>query len=88
MDEIDKGNKSKWKFYFDFLPSNYDNFPIFYKEKISKNKLVNKNFFHNPSTDLLWNFNFAIMQIAVYLSKNNFFNINILLYFFEIFTMF
>jgi len=33
MDEIDKGNKSKWKFYVDFLPSNYDNFPIFYKEK-------------------------------------------------------
>ena len=33
MDEIDKGNNSKWKFYVDFLPSNYDNFPIFYKEK-------------------------------------------------------
>ena len=33
MDEIDKGNQSKWKFYVDFLPSSYDSFPIFYKEK-------------------------------------------------------
>ena len=33
MGEIDKGNQSKWKFYVDFLPSSYDSFPIFYKEK-------------------------------------------------------
>ena len=33
MGEIDKGNQSKWKFYIDFLPSSYDSFPIFYKEK-------------------------------------------------------
>ena len=33
MNEIDKGNQSKWKFYTDFLPSSYDSFPIFYKEK-------------------------------------------------------
>jgi histone-lysine N-methyltransferase SETD3 len=33
MGEIDKGNQSKWKFYIDFLPSSYDSFPLFYKEK-------------------------------------------------------
>ena len=33
LGEIDKGNQSKWKFYIDFLPSSYDSFPIFYKEK-------------------------------------------------------
>ena len=33
LTEIDKGDKSKWKYYFDFLPSSYDNFPIFYGEK-------------------------------------------------------
>jgi len=33
MGEIDKGNQSKWKFYIDFLPSSYESFPIFYKEK-------------------------------------------------------
>ena len=33
LNEIDKGNQSKWKFYFDFLPSNYSNFPSFYEEK-------------------------------------------------------
>ena len=30
---MDKGLKSKWKYYFDFLPANYNNFPIFYGEK-------------------------------------------------------
>ena len=33
LTEIDKGSKSKWKYYFDFLPANYNNFPIFYGEK-------------------------------------------------------
>ncbi len=33
LTEIDKGDKSKWKYYFDFLPANYNNFPIFYGEK-------------------------------------------------------
>ena len=33
LSELDKGNQSKWNFYFDFLPSNYEYFPIFYKEK-------------------------------------------------------
>ena len=33
LTEIDKGNKSKWKYYFDFLPVSYNNFPIFYGEK-------------------------------------------------------
>ena len=33
LTEIDKGAKSKWKYYFDFLPANYNNFPIFYGEK-------------------------------------------------------
>ena len=33
LTEIDKGTKSKWKYYFDFLPENYNNFPIFYGEK-------------------------------------------------------
>ena len=33
LSELDKGNQSKWNFYFDFLPSNYEHFPIFYKEK-------------------------------------------------------
>ena len=30
---MDKGNQSIWKFYLDFLPSDYSNFPIFYGEK-------------------------------------------------------
>ena len=33
LNEIDKGNQSKWKFYLDFLPSNYSNFPSFYGKK-------------------------------------------------------
>jgi len=33
LTEMDKGLKSKWKYYFDFLPANYNNFPIFYGEK-------------------------------------------------------
>ena len=33
LTEIDKGDKSKWKYYFDFLPVSYNNFPIFYGEK-------------------------------------------------------
>ena len=33
LTEIDKGTKSKWKYYFDFLPASYNNFPIFYGEK-------------------------------------------------------
>ena len=33
LTEIDKGAKSKWKYYFDFLPASYNNFPIFYGEK-------------------------------------------------------
>jgi len=33
LTEIDKGTKSKWKYYFDFLPMNYNNFPIFYTDK-------------------------------------------------------
>ena len=33
LTEIDKGSKSKWKYYFDFLPASYNNFPIFYGEK-------------------------------------------------------
>ena len=33
LTEIDKGSQSKWKYYFDFLPANYNNFPIFYGEK-------------------------------------------------------
>ena len=33
LTEIDKGINSKWKYYFDFLPVNYDNFPIFYSDK-------------------------------------------------------
>ena len=33
LTEIDKGNESKWKYYFDFLPVSYNNFPIFYGEK-------------------------------------------------------
>ena len=33
LTEIDKGSKSKWKYYFDFLPVSYNNFPIFYGEK-------------------------------------------------------
>ena len=33
LTEIDKGAQSKWKYYFDFLPSSYNNFPIFYGEK-------------------------------------------------------
>ena len=33
LTEMEKGLESKWKYYFDFLPSSYDNFPIFYGEK-------------------------------------------------------
>ena len=33
LTEIDKGMQSKWKYYFDFLPASYNNFPIFYGEK-------------------------------------------------------
>jgi histone-lysine N-methyltransferase SETD3 len=33
LSELDKGADSKWKYYFDFLPVNYNNFPIFYGEK-------------------------------------------------------
>ncbi len=33
LTEIEKGSKSKWKYYFDFLPASYNNFPIFYGEK-------------------------------------------------------
>ena len=33
LTEIDKGINSKWKYYFDFLPVNYNNFPIFYGDK-------------------------------------------------------
>jgi histone-lysine N-methyltransferase SETD3 len=33
LTEIDKGSKSKWKYYFDFLPVNYNNFPIFYGDR-------------------------------------------------------
>lgn len=33
LSELEKGEKSKWKFYFDMLPESYDNFPVFYKEK-------------------------------------------------------
>ena len=33
LTEIDKGAQSKWKYYFDFLPPSYNNFPIFYEEK-------------------------------------------------------
>ena len=33
LNEIDKGNQSKWKFYTDFLPSSYNSFPTFYGEK-------------------------------------------------------
>ena len=33
LTEIDKGAQSKWKYYFDFLPADYNNFPIFYGEK-------------------------------------------------------
>ena len=33
LNEIDKGNQSKWKFYIDFLPSNYSSFPTFYSLK-------------------------------------------------------
>ena len=33
LTEMDKGINSKWKYYFDFLPVNYNNFPIFYGEK-------------------------------------------------------
>ena len=30
--EMEKKNKSKWLFYFNFLPANYNSFPIFYTE--------------------------------------------------------
>ena len=33
LSEMEKGESSKWKFYFDMLPESYDNFPVFYKEK-------------------------------------------------------
>ena len=33
LNEMDKGNQSKWKFYIDFLPSSYNSFPSFYGEK-------------------------------------------------------
>ncbi len=33
LTEIDKGDKSKWKYYFDLLPSSYNNFPILEKKK-------------------------------------------------------
>lgn len=36
LDEMEKGENSKWKFYFDMLPDNYDSFPIFYTEKEEK----------------------------------------------------
>lgn len=36
LDEMEKGENSKWKFYFDMLPDNYDAFPIFYTEKEEK----------------------------------------------------
>jgi len=32
LSEMEKKNNSKWLFYFNFLPSNYNNFPIFYTE--------------------------------------------------------
>ncbi len=33
LKEIEKGEKSKWHYYFKFLPKSYLNFPIFYTEK-------------------------------------------------------
>jgi len=33
LTELDKGMNSKWKYYFDFLPVSYNNFPTFYGEK-------------------------------------------------------
>ena len=33
LNEMDKGNQSKWKFYIDFLPSSYNSFPSFYGER-------------------------------------------------------
>ena len=33
LNELDKGINSKWKYYFDFLPVSYNNFPTFYGEK-------------------------------------------------------
>ena len=33
LTELDKGVNSKWKYYFDFLPVSYNNFPTFYGEK-------------------------------------------------------
>ena len=33
LKEIEKGEKSKWYYYFQFLPKSYLNFPIFYTEK-------------------------------------------------------
>ena len=33
LTELDKGANSKWKYYFDFLPVSYNNFPTFYGEK-------------------------------------------------------
>ena len=36
LSEMEKGESSKWKFYFDMLPESYDNFPVFYKEKEEK----------------------------------------------------
>ena len=33
LNEMDKGNQSKWKFYIDFLPSNYSSFPTFFSTK-------------------------------------------------------
>ena len=33
LKEIEKGEKSKWYYYFKFLPKSYLNFPIFYTEK-------------------------------------------------------
>ena len=33
LNEMDKGNQSKWKFYIYFLPSNYSSFPTFYSRK-------------------------------------------------------
>ena len=33
LSELEKGDSSKYKYYFDFLPSSYDTFPIFYGQK-------------------------------------------------------
>ena len=33
LSELDKGDSSKYRYYFDFLPSSYDTFPIFYGQK-------------------------------------------------------